>query len=101
MTGGVFVRMPLDRHDSRGPSNEIAGSRALRYPARTGPPRCTSQRLLNPRSLTPTTELAMQYLQVVNVVMLVKPVEIGHYIWKAIAEAVNYSATLILNVYTV
>ena len=46
-------------------------------------------------------KLAMQHLQVVNVVMLIKPVEIGHHIWKAVAEAVNYSATLILNVYTV
>ena len=43
----------------------------------------------------------MQHLQVVNVVVLIKPVEIGHHIWKAVAEAINYSATLILNVYTV
>ena len=43
----------------------------------------------------------MQHLQVVNVVVLIKPVKIGHHIWKAIAEPVNYSATLILNIYTV
>jgi hypothetical protein len=43
----------------------------------------------------------MQHFQVVNVVMLIKPVEIGHHIRKAVAKAVNYSATLILNVYTI
>lgn len=52
------------------------------------------------RRVTPTRELAMQHLQVVNVVMLIEPMEIGQHIWKAVAEAVDYSAALILNVYT-
>ena len=41
----------------------------------------------------------MQHLQVVDVVMLIIPMEIGHHIRKAVAETVNYRAALILNVY--
>src|SRR5215469_9324354 len=43
----------------------------------------------------------MQRLQVVDVVMFVEPIQFCHYVWKAVAKAVDDSGSLILNVYAV
>ena len=95
------MRTPLDRTRAAGQATGLLGSvRSANWRARD--PSGTNKSLLKKtlQARHTTKELAMQHLQVVNVVMLIEPMEIGQHIWKAVAEAVNYSAALILNVYT-